>query len=66
LKTRLLAFGLTFLIGILVTVAFTFIIVGPLFGSFLAARLGFSRNFALLWPLLRHVLGAIVIVPAIS
>ena len=65
-KTRLLACGLTFLIGILVVVAFTFIIVGPLFGSFLAAHLGFSWGFAFLWPLLRHVLAAIFIVLAVE
>ena len=66
LKTRLLAFELTFLIGILVALAFTFIIVGPHFGSFLAARLGLSWEFVLLWPLLRHVLAAIFIVLAVE
>ena len=66
LKTRLLAFELTFLIGILVALAFTFIIVGPHFGSFLAAHLGLSWEFALLWPLLRQVLAAIFIVLAVE
>jgi membrane protein len=64
--TRLLACGLTFLIGILVVVAFTFIIVGPLLGSFLAAHLGFSWGFPFLWPVLRHVLAAIFIVLAVE
>jgi membrane protein len=64
--TRLLAGGLTFLIGILVVVAFTFIIVGPLLGSFLAAHLGFSWGFPFLWPVLRHVLAAIFIVLAVE
>lgn len=64
--TRLLACGLTFLIGILVVVAFTFIIVGPLLGSFFAAHLGFSWGFPFLWPLLRHVLAAIFIVLAVE
>src|ERR1019366_9337335 len=54
LKTRLLAFELTF------------IIVGPHFGSFLAAHLGLSWEFALLWPLLRQVLAAIFIVLAVE
>ena len=66
LKTRLLAFELTFLIGILVTIAFTFIIVGPHFGNFLAAHLRLSRLFAFLWPLLRHVFAAILIVLAVE
>ncbi len=66
LKTRLLAFELTFLIGFLVIIAFTFIIVGPHFGSFLAHHLGLSSMFALLWPLLRHVFAAIFIVLAIE
>ena len=66
LMTRLLACGLTFLIGILVVVAFTFIIVGPLFGNFLAAHLGFSWGFAFVWPLIRHVLAAIFIVLAVE
>ena len=66
LKTRLLAFELTFLIGILIALAFTFIIVGPHFGSFLAAHLGLSWEFALLWPLLRQVLAAIFIVLAVE
>ena len=66
LMTRLLACGLTFLIGILVVVAFTSIIVGPLFGTFLATHLGFSWGLALLWPFVRHVLAAILIVLAIE
>jgi len=65
-KTRLLALGLTFLIGFLVALAFTFIIVGPRFGAFLATQLGLSREFALLWPILRHVLAAVAIVLAIE
>ena len=65
-KTRLLALELTFLIGILVTIAFALIMVGPHFGNFLAARLGLSWVFALLWPLLRHVVAAIFIVLAVE
>ena len=66
LKTRLLAFELTFLIGILVIIAFTFIIVGSLLGNFLANHLGLSWEFPFFWPLLRHVLAAIVIVLAVE
>jgi len=65
-RTRLLAFELTFLIGLLVAVAFGFMIVGPHFGSFLAAHLGLSLEFAILWPLLQHVLAAILMVLAVE
>jgi membrane protein len=65
-KTRLLALALTFLIGFLVFFAFTFIIVGPRFGEFLAAHLGLSREFALLWPMSQHVFAAVAIVLAVE
>jgi membrane protein len=65
-RTRLLAFELTFLIGLLVGVAFAFMIVGPHFGRFLAAELGLSLEFAILWPVLQHVLAAILMVIAVE
>ncbi len=65
-KTRLLAFELTFLIGVLVAVAFVFVIVGPHFGKFLAAHLGLSSEFAVLWPLWQHVLAAVLMVLAVE
>ncbi len=65
-KTRLLSLELTFLIGTLVTVAFAVMIVGPRFGEFLAAHLGLSRAFALVWPLLRYLCSVIFIVVAIE
>ena len=65
-KTRLLAFELTFLIGILVIVAFAFMIAGPHFGRFLAADMGLSWEFALLWPLFQHLLAAVLIVLAVE
>ena len=39
-KTRRLAIELVFVVGTLVTLAFTFMIVGPRFGEFLASHLG--------------------------
>lgn len=54
-KTRLLAVELIFVTGGLLTLAFAFIILGPRFGEFLAARLGLTRAFALLWPILRDI-----------
>ena len=65
-KTRLLAFELTFLVGLLVAVAFAFLVVGPHFGKFLAGELGLSRAFAVLWPISQHVLAAILMVLAIE
>jgi membrane protein len=65
-KTRLLAIELTFLVGVLVAVAFAFLVVGPHFGKFLAAHLGLSRAFAVFWPIMQHVLAAILMVLAIE
>jgi membrane protein len=65
-KTRLLALELTVLIGFLVAIAFAFVIVGPHFGKFLAAHLGPSRQFTVLWPLWQHVFAAILMVLAIE
>jgi membrane protein len=65
-KTRLLAFELTFLVGMLVVVAFAFLVVGPHFGKFLAATIGLSRAFAVFWPVVQHVLAAILMVLAIE
>jgi membrane protein len=65
-KTRLLALGLTFVFGILVTVAFAFMIVGPRFGEFLAATFGLTHAFALIWPILRYVLSVIFVVVALE
>lgn len=65
-KTRLLALELTFLIGILVILAFSFMIVGPRFGRFLAAEMGLSWQLAVLWPLVQHVFAAVLIVLAVE
>jgi membrane protein len=65
-KTRLLAFELTFLVGILVIVAFAFMIAGPRSGRFLAAETGLSLEFAILWPPFQHVLAAVLIVLAVE
>ncbi len=65
-KTRLLALELTFIIGTLVTFAFAFMIVGPRFGGFLAAHLGLTWEFALIWPILRYVLAVTFVVIAIE
>jgi membrane protein len=65
-KTRLLAVELIFAVGTLVTLAFTFMIVGPRFGEFLANQLGVAQVFALIWPVLRYVLAITFIVLAVE
>ncbi|MGO9517004.1 MAG: YihY/virulence factor BrkB family protein [Candidatus Korobacteraceae bacterium] len=65
-KTRLLAFELTFLVGLLVAVAFVFLVVGPHFGKFLAGELGLTKTFAAFWPISQHALAAILMVLAIE
>jgi len=66
LKTRLLSLQLALVIGTLVTVAFAFMIVGPRFGEFLAAHLGLTHAFAVLWPVLRYAIAITFIVLAIE
>lgn len=65
-KTRLLAIELTFIIGTLVTFAFTVMILGPRFGEFLAGQLGMSSIYAVLWPVLRYVFAVTFIVAAVE
>jgi membrane protein len=52
-KTRALAIGLTFLIGIMLILALAVMLVGPNFGSWLAAKVGMGSLFGMLWPYLR-------------
>ena len=49
-KTRLLAVGLAAISGSLLLIALVVMIVGPRFGSWIAARLDVSSVFAVLWP----------------
>jgi membrane protein len=65
-KTRLISFQLLFVVGTLVTVAFAFMIVGPQFGAYLAAKLGLKQAFAFIWPILRYVLAVSFIVLAVE
>ena len=65
-KTRLLALEMIFVIGTLVTFAFTFMILGPRFGEFLADRVGLGHVFAVIWPVLRYCLAVFFIVLAVN
>jgi membrane protein len=49
-RTRPLAIGLTFIIGLLLLIALGVMIVGPDFGEWLAGRLHMSWLFAVVWP----------------
>lgn len=52
-KTRLLAIGLTFGVGLLFVVALAVLIVGPEFGAWLAGKLDMGPVFAFTWPYIR-------------
>lgn len=65
-KTRLLAIELIFGVGTLVIFAFTFMILGPKFGEFLANRVGAGQVWKILWPVLRYVLAVTLIVLAMT
>jgi len=52
-KTRLLAIGLAAICGSLLLIALAVMIVGPRFGEWIAAHLGLSSAFAVVWPALR-------------
>ena len=52
-KTRLLAIGLSFIIGSMFLVALVAMILGPQFGEWLSAKVGLSRAFAIAWPAIR-------------
>jgi membrane protein len=51
-KTRPLAIGLTFAIGLLLLVALAVMIMGPRFGEWLAAKAHISQLFVMAWPYL--------------
>jgi membrane protein len=55
-KTRLLAIGLVFLIGVLLLTALSVLMVGPEFGQWLAARVDLSHLFVLLWPSIHWII----------
>lgn len=55
-KTRLIAFGLTLLTGLMVVLALTMTVLGPDFGRWLAERFAIAGLFARLWPIIRWLL----------
>jgi membrane protein len=55
-KTRLIAFGLTLLTGLMVVLVLTVTVLGPDFGSWLAGRFAIAHLFVGLWPIVRWLL----------
>src|SRR5262249_46488615 len=55
-KRRALAFGLTLLTGLMVTIVLVAIALGPGFGNWLAAKIHISSLFPILWPYARWLL----------
>jgi membrane protein len=55
-KTRLIAFGLTLLTGLMVVLVLVVTVLGPGFGTWLAGRFAIAGLFAVLWPYLRWLL----------
>jgi membrane protein len=55
-KTRLIAFGLTLLTGLMVVLVLVVTVLGPGFGTWLAERFAIAGLFAVLWPYLRWLL----------
>ncbi len=65
-KTRLLAIGLTFIVGILMVIALAVLIVGPEFGSWVARHTHTSVLFAWIWPHLRWTVAVAFTVLAVE
>lgn len=65
-KTRPLAIGLTFLIGILLVIALALMLVGPNFGGWLAAKIGLGSVFVAVWPYMRWSIAIVFTVLAIE
>jgi membrane protein len=65
-KTRPLAIGLTFLIGVLLVIALALMLVGPDFGGWLAAKVGLGSVFIAVWPYLRWSIAVAFAVLAIE
>ena len=65
-KTRLLAIGLTFLIGVLLIIALALMLVGPNFGGWLAAKVGLGSMFVAWWGYMRWSIEIVFAVLAIE
>jgi membrane protein len=56
IRRRVVAVAMMFALGILAILALSLLVVGPHFGTWLAAKVGIGRAFAISWPYLRWVL----------
>lgn len=65
-KTRLLAIGLSLVIGGMFLIALIAMILGPQFGEWLSAKIHLSRAFAVSWPFLRWGIAIAFVVLAVE
>jgi membrane protein len=65
-RTRLLAIGLSFLVGALLLTALGVMIVGPQFGEWLAARIHMSWIFPKVWPYIHWTVAVLFAVLAVE
>ena len=65
-KTRLVAIGLTFVIGTLMVLGVALMFVGPEFGGWLAGKVGLGHQFANAWPTLRWSFAVMFMVLAVE
>jgi membrane protein len=65
-RTRLLALGLTFVVGGLVVIGLGFTIVGPRFGEWLARYMDVGPLFVAVWPIARWCIVVVSIVLAVE
>jgi membrane protein len=65
-RTRLLALGLTFVIGLLMVVAVSVIILGPKLGMWIVSLTGAPLNFLDVWPYIKWSAAVLFIVVAIE
>lgn len=65
-KTRLLSLKLMVITGLLLVIGTTLMFVGPQFGGWLAAKVGMSRQFVEVWPVIRWTVSIAFIVLAVE
>lgn len=65
-KTRLLALGLTFVVGALLTVALTFQIFGPKLGEWIADIVHMGGTFMRVWPYIKWCVSVVFTVLAVE
>lgn len=65
-RTRALAIGLMFVVGVLLVIGAVMMFLGPSFGEWLATKLHLSNMFAIAWPYLRWSIAIVFAVLAVE